>query len=110
MAEKKIASKNSSKSTKSAAPSVAGGKVRVGQVVSAKMEKTIVVSVMRLVQHAKYGKYQKSTKKYYVHDEKKECGPGDTVRIVETRPLSRLKRWRVIEVLNKAVISEAIPA
>ena len=78
-------------------------KEREGVVLSNKMNKTIVVSVSRLVKHATYGKYVRKSKKFYVHDEKNECQTGDIVRIVETRPVSRLKRWRLREVVRKAV-------
>lgn len=77
-------------------------KERIGVVTSNKMDKTIVVSVERKVKHPKYGKFIKRTKKFYAHDEKTECGIGDTVRIMETRPLSKLKNWRLIEILEKA--------
>ncbi len=73
---------------------------RVGQVVSHKMEKTIVGEVVRRVPHAKFGKIVKRTKKLYAHDEKNQCSIGDLVRIEETRPLSRLKRWQLAEVLK----------
>jgi len=72
----------------------------VGKVTSAKMEKTIVVEVQRLVQHAKYRRVLKISKKFYAHDERREAKLGDTVRIVSARPLSRLKRWRLQEVLT----------
>ena len=71
----------------------------VGVVASAKMDKTIVVAVVRNVKHPKYGKYFKKTKKYTAHDEANTCGENDIVRIMETRPLSKTKRWRLIEVL-----------
>ena len=71
----------------------------VGRVTSAKMEKTIVVEVQRLVQHPKYRRVVRISKKFYAHDEKREAKQGDTVRIVSSRPLSRLKRWRLKEVL-----------
>jgi small subunit ribosomal protein S17 len=77
-------------------------KERIGIVTSNKMDKTIVVSVERKVKHPKYGKFIKQTKKFYAHDEKKECGIGDTVRIMETRPLSKLKNWRLVEILERA--------
>jgi len=77
-------------------------KERVGVVTSDKMDKSIVVAVSRKMKHPKCGKYVKSTTKFMAHDEKKECGIGDTVRIMETRPLSKLKRWRLIEVIEKA--------
>ena len=73
--------------------------VLVGKVTSAKMEKTIVVEVQRLVQHPKYRRVVRISKKFYAHDEKREAKQGDTVRIVSSRPLSRLKRWRLKEVL-----------
>ncbi|MBV9130871.1 MAG: 30S ribosomal protein S17 [Verrucomicrobia bacterium] len=75
-------------------------KTRVGQVVSNKMEKTIVVAVVRRVPHAKVGKIVKRTKKLYAHDEKNQCSIGDLVRVQETRPLSRLKRWQLVEILK----------
>lgn len=78
-------------------------KVQEGVVVSDKMAKTIVVAVTRQVRHPKYGKFIRRTKKYYAHDEQGTCSVGDVVRIVETRPLSRLKRWRLQEVVRKAV-------
>ena len=77
-------------------------KQRTGVVVSNKMDKTIAVAVERRLQHPIYGKYVKKTKKFIAHDEKNECTIGDTVRIMETRPLSRRKRWRLVEVLEKA--------
>ena len=73
--------------------------VLTGKVTSAKMEKTIVVEVQRLVQHPKYRRVVRISKKFYAHDEKRQAKQGDTVRIVSTRPLSRLKRWRLKEVL-----------
>lgn len=77
-------------------------KVREGVVVSSSMDKTVVVAQRRRVPHAVYKRYITLTKKYYAHDEKNECSEGDLVRIMETRPLSRLKRWRVVEVIEKA--------
>ncbi len=77
-------------------------KVRVGQVVSDKMDKTAVVAVTRLVKHPMYGRFVKRTTKFKVHDEQNECQVGDVVRITETRPLSKDKRWRLIEVMRKA--------
>ena len=76
-------------------------KVREGTVISNKMDKTIVVEQRRRVQHPVYKRYITLTKKYYAHDEKNECQIGDFVRIMETRPLSKQKRWRVVEVLEK---------
>jgi len=77
-------------------------KVRQGKVVSSRMNKTVVVAVERLVKHALYGKYVKRTTKLYAHDEKNDAREGDTVRVVETRPLSKLKRWRVQEIVDRA--------
>lgn len=77
-------------------------KVREGLVVSDKMDRTIVVAVERLVKHGTYGKFVRSTKKYFAHDERNECGEGDRVRIVETRPLSKRKCWRLREIVTKA--------
>ena len=77
-------------------------KERVGQVLSNKMDKSITVSVERKVQHPMYGKYVRKTTKFVVHDEKNECGIGDTVRIMETRPLSKRKRWRLVEIIERA--------
>ncbi len=71
-------------------------------VVSDKMDKTITVSVERKVKHPMYGKFVKMTKKFHAHDEKNDCGIGDTVRIMETRPLSKSKNWRLVEILEKA--------
>jgi len=75
---------------------------KVGVVTSTSMAKTIVVKVTRKVQHPLYGRVLRKTKKLYAHDEQGEARPGDTVRIVETRPLSRLKRWRLAEVVSRA--------
>ena len=77
-------------------------KTRVGVVVSNKMEKTITVAIERKVQHPIYKKYFKKTTKLLAHDEKKECTIGDKVKIMETRPLSKLKRWRLVEIVEKA--------
>jgi small subunit ribosomal protein S17 len=77
-------------------------KTRVGRVVSDKQQKTVVVTVERRVAHRLYGKQVVHTSTYYAHDEKNEAHAGDLVRIVETRPLSKLKRWRVIEVVEQA--------
>ena len=77
-------------------------KERIGVVTSNKMEKSIVVTVETKVMHPKYGKFVKYTKRFMAHDEKGECGVGDTVRIMETRPLSKLKRWRMVEIIEKA--------
>jgi small subunit ribosomal protein S17 len=77
-------------------------KVREGLVVSDKMDKTAVVAVEDRVKHPKYGKVMRRTKKYKAHDEQNECGVGDRVLLMETRPLSATKRWRVVEILEKA--------
>lgn len=77
-------------------------KTRIGTVTSNKMDKTIVVSITGKVKHPIYGKFVNKTTKFYAHDEKNECGIGDTVKIMETRPLSKLKRWRVVEIIEKA--------
>lgn len=77
-------------------------KRQTGIVVSNKMDKTIVVSVVRQVRHRTYGKFIRQTKKFYAHDESGQCGVGDRVSIVETRPLSKLKRWKLESVLTKA--------
>jgi small subunit ribosomal protein S17 len=75
----------------------------IGLVVSDKMDKSVVVRVERFVQHRIYKKYMKRYKKYHAHDEKNECRIGDSVKIIETRPLSKLKRFRVAEIVKKAV-------
>lgn len=77
-------------------------KERVGQVTSNKMDKTITVAVYRKEKHPIYGKFVNKTTKLTAHDEKDECGIGDTVRIMETRPLSKNKRWRLVEIIEKA--------
>ena len=77
-------------------------KTRTGVVVSDKMDKTIVVEIRTRVKHPLYGKIMNRTKKFKVHDEKNECGIGDTVRVMETRPLSKDKRWRLVEIIEKA--------
>ena len=73
-----------------------------GVVTSAKMQKTIVVKVTRLVRHKLYTRVMRVTKKFYAHDEQREARPGDTVKIVETRPMSKLKRWRLTEVVSRS--------
>ncbi|NBH73383.1 30S ribosomal protein S17 [Clostridiaceae bacterium] len=77
-------------------------KTRVGKVVSDKMDKTIVVAIEDHVKHPLYGKIVKKTVKLKAHDEKNECGIGDTVKVMETRPLSKDKRWRLVEIIEKA--------
>ena len=83
-------------------PSARGSrKTRTGEVISSGMNKTIVVRTVTRVPHAKFGKIVKQKKKFYAHDEENKAKPGDTVRIMETRPLSKLKRWRLVEVVQK---------
>ena len=77
-------------------------KEKTGIVVSNKMNKSIVVNVERKVKHPKYGKFIKKTSTFMAHDEKNECGIGDTVRIMETRPLSKNKNWRLVEIIERA--------
>nr|WKN37130.1 30S ribosomal protein S17 [Tunicatimonas sp. TK19036] len=77
-------------------------KERIGQVLSNKMDKSVTVAVERKVQHPIYGKFVRKTTKFVAHDEKNECGIGDTVRIMETRPLSKRKRWRLVEIIERA--------
>ncbi len=77
-------------------------KIRVGTVVSDKMDKTVTVLIERLIEHPLYHRVVKKRKKVFAHDEKNTCKPGDIVRIIETRPLSRHKRWKVEEILKRA--------
>ena len=77
-------------------------KVKIGKVVSDKMDKTVVVAIQDLEQHELYKKAVKKTVKFKAHDENNECGIGDTVKIMETRPLSKDKRWRLVEIVEKA--------
>jgi small subunit ribosomal protein S17 len=77
-------------------------KTRLGKVVSDKMDKTVVVAIETLVRHPLYGKSMKRTTKFKAHDENNECKMGDKVRIMETRPLSKDKRWRLVEIIEKA--------
>ncbi|RYG50908.1 MAG: 30S ribosomal protein S17 [Chitinophagaceae bacterium] len=76
-------------------------KTRIGVVSSNKMDKTITVKVERKIKHPLYGKFLKKTTSFHAHDEKNECNIGDTVRIMETRPMSKMKRWRLVEVVEK---------
>ena len=80
-------------------------KVFVGKVLSDKMDKTVVAQVEYLQKHPLYGKYVRKRKKYKAHDEKNECRVGDVVKIIETRPLSKEKRWRVIEIVRRSELS-----
>ena len=77
-------------------------KERIGVVTSSKMDKSIVVAVEKKVKHPMYGKFVLKTKKFTAHDEENSCNEGDTVRIMETRPLSKSKRWRLVEILERA--------
>lgn len=77
-------------------------KERIGVVTSNKMEKSIVVSEVKKVKHPMYGKFVLKTKKYVAHDEKNDCNEGDTVKIMETRPLSKTKCWRLVEIIERA--------
>ena len=77
-------------------------KERIGTVTSNKMKKSIVVSEVKKVKHPMYGKFVLKTKKYVAHDEKNDCNIGDTVKIMETRPLSKSKRWRMVEIIERA--------
>jgi small subunit ribosomal protein S17 len=77
-------------------------KTRIGVVSSNKMDKTVIVAVERKVQHPIYGKFLKKTTRFHAHDEKNECSIGDVVRIMESRPLSKTKRWRLVEIVEKA--------
>jgi len=77
-------------------------KTFVGRVVSDTMDKTVTVSIERLVQHPMYKKIVKKTAKLYAHDEERKCHVGDLVKVISTRPLSKMKRWRVVEILEKA--------
>ncbi len=77
-------------------------KERIGVVTSIKMEKSVVVSEVKRVKHPMYGKFVLKTKKYVAHDEKNDCNIGDTVKIMETRPLSKTKCWRLVEIIERA--------
>jgi small subunit ribosomal protein S17 len=84
-------------------------KTKVGRVISNKMDKTVVVAVETIKRHPLYKKSIRRTVKYKAHDEKKQCGEGDMVKIVETRPLSRWKHWRVAEIITKGKVVEVKP-
>ena len=77
-------------------------KERIGTVASNKMDKSIVVSIQRRVKHPLYGKFVKKTSRFFAHDEENTCNEGDTVRIMETRPLSKNKNWRLVEIIERA--------
>jgi small subunit ribosomal protein S17 len=106
--EKNTETKKTTNPVSSAPDAVVGeterglAKTRTGYVTSNKMEKTVVVAVSSQKRHKAYGKYVQKTESYYAHDEKNECRVGDEVLIVESRPLSRLKRWRVREITKRA--------
>src|SRR5215475_9449135 len=91
------------KSTPAKTAPRAARKTRTGEVVSSSMNKTIVVRTVTRVPHPKFGKIVKQMRKFYAHDEQNQAQPGDTVRIMETRPLSKLKRWRLVEVVQKSI-------
>jgi len=77
-------------------------KERIGEVISNKMNKSVVVAVKTKMKHPMYGKFVNKTSKFYAHDEENTCGVGDTVRIMETRPLSKTKKWRLVEIIERA--------
>jgi len=77
-------------------------KERIGEVISSKMDKTVVIAVKTKMKHPMYGKFVNKTSKLYAHDENNTCGVGDTVRIMETRPLSKTKKWRLVEIIERA--------
>ena len=92
---------SSSAGTETEPAARAARKTRTGEVVSSSMNKTIVVRTVTRVPHPKFGKIIKQMKKFYAHDEQNQAKPGDTVRIMETRPMSKLKRWRLVDVVHK---------
>jgi small subunit ribosomal protein S17 len=94
-------SPSSTSTTQAETATRATRKTRTGEVVSSSMNKTIVVRTVTRVPHPKFGKIVKQMKKFYAHDEQNQAKPGDTVRIMETRPMSKLKRWRLVEVVQK---------
>ncbi|HKP04919.1 MAG TPA: 30S ribosomal protein S17 [Chthoniobacterales bacterium] len=97
-----MAEENQDKTTADSSADARGTrKTRTGEVISSGMNKTIVVRTVTRVPHAKFGKIVKQMKKFYAHDEENKAKAGDTVRIMETRPLSKLKRWRLVEVVQK---------
>jgi small subunit ribosomal protein S17 len=101
--ETENSSSNLREATAGQASTIARGtrKTRTGEVISSGMNKTIVVRTVTRVPHAKFGKIVKQMKKFYAHDEENKAKPGDTVRIMETRPMSKLKRWRLVDVVQK---------
>ena len=100
--EKNILEKEQDKSKETLSTRSSKRKIRVGVVVSNKMQKSITVAIEKKVKHPIYKKFFKKTTKFIAHDEKNECNEGDIVKIMETRPLSKLKRWRLIEIIEKA--------
>ena len=103
MSEEKIITDKEQPDTKSTTNiRLSKRKVRVGVVVSNKMQKSITVAIEKKVKHPIYKKFFKKTTKFIAHDEKNECNEGDIVKIMETRPLSKLKRWRLVEIIEKA--------
>ena len=90
-------------------PHEARRRTKIGRVVSNKMDKTVVVRIDRYKRHRLYGKTLRETRRYKAHDEKNECNLGDIVRISETRPLSREKRWRVVEIITRGDVAEVAP-
>lgn len=102
MADTSQTSDTTPSSTEAAAPTQGRRQVKVGRVVSNKMDKTAVVAVEETVTHRLYHRYMKKTKKFHAHDEENQCNVGDTVEIVSSRPLSKTKRWRVREIVKRA--------
>ena len=96
--------------TQTAAQKVSKRNEKVGEVVSTKMNKTIVVTVELRKSHPKYGRVIKKSKKFYAHDEQNSARAGDMVRIEETRPLSKLKRWRLKEIVRRSALAESVAA
>ena len=97
-----MADTDTQQSTETAVPAQGRRQVKVGRVVSNKMDKTAVVAVEETVTHRLYHRYMKKTKKFHAHDEENQCNVGDTVEIVSSRPLSKTKRWRVREIVKRA--------
>lgn len=102
MSEENVNDPAATEAASTATESRSARKVREGTVVSNKMDKTAVVAVIERVRHPKYGKFMMRTKKLYAHDEANDANIGDKVRVMETRPLSKNKRWRVVEILERA--------
>ena len=96
-----MAEQESTITTRSPSEQRGARKTRVGEVISSRMNKTIVVRTVTRVPHPKFGKIVKQMKKFYAHDEENKAKTGDTVRIMETRPLSKLKRWRLVDIVQK---------